>query len=107
MPRTINSVRCRRAAFYAEGSRKYGGSDGGGAAHRGPSAPIRAQRRPPDVPLCSSKWRTTPVLREERERPAGASAVDLGPGCGAAGAAAGGAAGEAAEPAEVKPRIRR
>lgn len=47
------------------------------------------------------------MLREERERPAGASAVDSGPGCGAAGAAAGGAAGEAAEPAEEKPRIRR
>lgn len=76
-------------------------------AHPAASGAIRAQRGPPDVPLSSSKWRTTPVLREERERPAGVSAVDSGPGCGAAGAAAGGAAGEAAGPAEVKPRIRR
>lgn len=57
--------------------------------------------------LCSSKWRTTPVLREVQERPEGASAADSGPGCGAAGAAAVGAEGEAAGLVEARPKIRK
>lgn len=47
------------------------------------------------------------MLREERERPAGASAVDSGPGCGAAAVAAGEAVAEAVGLAGVKPRTRR
>lgn len=47
------------------------------------------------------------MLREVQERPEGASAAALGPGCGAAGAAAGGAEEEAVELVEARPKTRK
>lgn len=42
--------------------------------------PAAAVSRLTRLSLCSSKWRTTPVLREVQERPEGASAAASGPG---------------------------